>query len=236
MANFLEDNLSGTVNQTLDGDNLDPEVGDANSWVVVTTAGFGALTDLTINGAGTGVYSTAGGTAANYNSTDPGSDNYQVVATILHQDDADNCQVGVTLRNATGSDATRYAVEWDNAANAVIIVKVDSNNGRTTLDSDSYSGPGTGNTFELKGSVSGSATTTIKAYVNGAEVLSYDDSSSPITARGRAGISIRASNSATQILNVTASELVGADGEEALTGSASTGAQTAPTVNFSVPL
>jgi hypothetical protein len=238
MANFLEDDLAGTVNQGLDTDNLLPEVPGSGSrnWVVVTTAGFGPLTDLLINGAGTGVYTTAA-TAACYNEADPGTTDYEVVATVRNGNDADNCKAGVTLRNATGSNASRYAVEWDNNANVIQIVKFDSNNGATTLDSDSYSGPGVGNTFELKGTVSGSATTTIKAYVDGVEVLSYDDSSSPITAGGRAGISLRGSSGGdTQIMNVTAAELVGADGEEALTGSASTGAQTAPAVNTSVAL
>jgi hypothetical protein len=238
LANFLEDDLDGTFTETLDGSNLDPEVGDANSWVRVQTDGALSLDDLDIKGDGTGVYSTSAN-AAVYNSTNPGTANYQVVATILNGSDSDPGKVGVTLRNATGLDASRYCVEWDNNANVVQIRKHALDNSASTLGSTySYSGPTAGTTFELKGTVSGSATTTIKAYVNGAEVLSYDDSSSPITAGGRAGLSIRAGggSGSTQIMNVTAAELVGADGEEALVGSASTGAQTAPTVGFSVPL
>jgi hypothetical protein len=211
MANFLEDNLDGTFTETLDGSNLDPEVGDANSWVRVQTDGAAFLDDLDIKGDGLGVYSTSAN-AAVYNSTDPGSTDYEVVATILNGDDSDPGKAGVTLRNATGLNASRYCVEWDNSANVVQIRKHGVDNSASTLGSTySYTGPGAGNTFELKGSVSGSATTTIKAYVDGVEVLSYDDSSSPITATGRAGLSIRAGggSGATQILNVTAAEISG---------------------------
>jgi hypothetical protein len=207
MANFLEDNLEGSGAQGLDTDNLDPEVGDVNSWVRVQTAGFGLLGDLNIAGDGISVYSTEN--AACYNSTAPGSANYEVVAEIYNGLDTDNCKVGVTLRNPSGGDARRYTVEWDNNANVIQIVKVDADNGHTVLGSTySYSGPGEGNTFDLKGTVSGSATTTIKAYLNGAEVLSRDDSSSPITAAGYAGLSIRgASTGYTRIRNVTAAVL-----------------------------
>jgi hypothetical protein len=236
MANFLEDDLSGTNPETLDGSNLDPEVGDANSWVRLVTTG-GTLEDLTINGAGSGVFSTSSNSAC-YNSTTPPSANYQVVLTILNGNDADDVKVGMFLRAlADGTNGDRYQVEWDNTANLVRIGKVAANNVLTSLDTVAYSGPTAGTNFELKGTVSGGATTTIKAYVDGVEVLSCDDSSSPLTAAGKCGLSIRGGSSgATQILNVTAAELVGSDGEEALTGSASTGAQTAPTVNFSVPL
>lgn len=53
-----------------------------------------------------------------------------------------------------------------------------------------------GTTQNVRFEVSGSTTTTLKAYLNDVEILSYDDSSSPITAAGKAGMQINSAGGA----------------------------------------
>ncbi len=141
-------------------------------------------------------------------------------------------RAGVIVRCSADTNANRdyyaaYVMENAGSADTFIIKTVNGTN--TTLSNVSGDGWADGDTIEIE-----AEGTTIRVFRNGVELRNVTDSSISGASTDRAGILIY--GTAMAVDDWEGGTISTATGTEALTGSASTGGQTAPSITFEVPL
>ncbi len=205
MADFLVDSLDDTSGTYLTAHTVSGAGATGGAWNLIAISGGGTLGELSCNAAGTGYYSTEGGTGSGcYNAATPSSADYEVEASIWHYA-ADSSKAGVAARCST-TDASRYEFVYDNADTTWKLRRRGADNSiAATIDTDSTVAFPDDTTYPVKITVEGS---TIKGVVNGAEVCSGTDST--ITAAGKAGLVNGFGSGVVQLMSVRAGPIVAA--------------------------
>ena len=131
-------------------------------------------------------YRNASGYSIMYASGTPSSADYSVEADLHYRGAFSNNAAGVIGRFNT-SNTSFYMARWEND-NTWNIVKWA--NGAPAWLGVTAVQPGltVGHSYRVRLEMSGTTTTTLKLYVNGVQMLSVADSSSPFTAVGKAGL------------------------------------------------
>ncbi|MDQ1654977.1 MAG: hypothetical protein QOD41_60 [Cryptosporangiaceae bacterium] len=129
----------------------------------------------------------AGGMSLDYTSTTPPSPDYTVEADLYNTTSLAGDELGLVARLSTAA-STYYKAWFNRADNGWYLTKVTAG-GTTSLGCYcAYGALTPGQAYRLRLDISGSATTTLKLYLDGILRLTGTDSSSPYTAAGKAGL------------------------------------------------
>ena len=129
---------------------------------------------------------SASGMSIVHTTATPVSANYSVEAD-LHYRGAFATNAGGVIGRFNPAATSFYMARWEND-NKWKIVKWSSGTPTVLGASVTQSGLTVGQTYRLRLDITGSTTTTLKLYVNGVLLVTVNDSTSPFTAAGNAGI------------------------------------------------
>ena len=127
------------------------------------------------------------GYSINYTSATPPSATYSVSADLFVKTFDTDDAGGVVGRLTPGATPTYYLARWE-TDNTWNIVKMSGTTPNWLNTSAAQPNLTVGSTYNVRLEMSGTTTTTLNLYVNGALMISATDTTAPLTAAGKAGI------------------------------------------------
>lgn len=175
----LNDTFSGGASE------LSTQTSDSGeSWTKLTDA---SSESILLDGSGR-VYLDSGSVALGiyYSSWTPPTADYLVKVTARAASASGDLGIVARLTGTTWSNGSYYMARYEAGTGYQLFKNVTGSYTQLGSTDSGTSAPANGDTLELD--VSGSSTTTVRLLKNGSQLISVDDSSSPLTSAGKVGL------------------------------------------------